>query len=69
MRPYNLNGGRPRKLTDDQVKYIKANLYIPLRQLAAQFGVNHVTIYNSLKYDPTNQTHHSPDNSGKESAG
>ena len=48
MRPYNLNGGRPSKLTDEQRRYIRANLKKPLRLLAAELGVTHVTVYRSL---------------------
>lgn len=49
MRPYNLNGGRPSKLTDEQRQYIRSNLKKPLRTLAKELGVNHVTVYNNIK--------------------
>ena len=49
MRPYNLNGGRPSKLTDEQRQYIRSNLKKPLRTLASELGVSHSTIYNNLK--------------------
>lgn len=49
MRPYNLNGGRPSKLTDEQKLYIKQNMKKPLRLLADELGVSHVTVYYSFK--------------------
>jgi len=49
MKPYNLNGGRPSILTDEQRVYIRQNLHIPLRTLAKEFGVHYGTIYYALK--------------------
>lgn len=50
-RAYNLNGGRPQKLTTEQRKYVRDNLFKKsLRVLGKELGVNHVTVYNSLKY-------------------
>ena len=53
MRPDNLNGGRPPKLTDNQIEYIKSNLGQPIRKLALELSVHYVTIYRTLKYDKT----------------
>ena len=60
MRPDNLNGGRPPKLTDNQIEYIKSNLGQPIRKLALELSVHYVTIYRTLKNDKTRQTTLSP---------
>lgn len=56
MRPDNLNGGRPPKLTDNQIEYIKSNLGQPIRKLALELSVHYVTIYRTLKNDKARQT-------------
>lgn len=60
MRPDNLNGGRPRKLTDSEVEYIKCNLDQPIRKLAVELSVHYVTIYRTLANDRSNQTYRRP---------
>lgn len=64
MKPYNLNGGRPRKLTDNQVDYIKSNLGRSFRKLAKELGVNYTTIYKTLKDDKATKTHRRPHQTG-----
>lgn len=64
IKPYNLNGGRPRKLTDTQVDYIKSNLGQSFRKLATELGVNYTTIYKTLKDDKTRQTNSRPHQTG-----
>lgn len=66
MRPYELNGGRPRKLTDKNIDYIKANIGTPIRKLARQLGVNHGTIYRTLKHDKATKTNRRPHTGSKE---
>lgn len=60
MRPDNLNGGRPHKLTDNQVEYIKLNLGQPIRKLASELSVHYVTIYRTLANDQNRQTYRRP---------
>lgn len=64
MKPYNINGGRPRKLTDTQVDYIKSNLGKSFRKLAKELGVNYTTIYKTLKDDKARQTNSRPHSQG-----
>ena len=50
MRPYNINGGRPSLLSEDQRKYIKDNLRNKsLRTLGKELGVSYSCVYYSLK--------------------
>ena len=49
MRPYDCNGGRPPKLTDEDRKYIRDNIGRPIRLLAKQLKVSHTVIYSYLK--------------------
>ena len=49
MRPYNLNGGRPGILNDEQRKYIRSNLKKSLRVVAKELGVGYQVVYYSLK--------------------
>lgn len=65
MKPYNLNGGRPRKLTDTQVDYIKNNIGQSFRKLANELGVSHTTIYKTLKDDKTTKTTRRPHSQGR----
>lgn len=60
MRPYNLNGGRPRKLTDNEVAYIKCNLGKPIRKLAVELSVHYVTIYRTLANEQNRKTYRRP---------
>ena len=48
MRPYDCNGGRPPKLTDEDMAYVRANIKKSLRTLAKELGVHHTSIYYKL---------------------
>lgn len=56
MRPYNINGGRPSLLSEDQRKYIKDNLRNKsLRTLGKELGVSYSCVYYSLKKKTNDQ--------------
>ena len=64
-RPFELNGGRPPKLNNEQVVYVRKHIRVKsLRQLAIELNVNHVTIYNSLKRNYAQTIPHRPPDTG-----